>query len=383
MTTLLAPLGEYEVEDEAHEDEWEQEGELETAYHEDEDEAEEFFGALASLASSALRNPALRRIGLSAARSALSAGGRALSGQTGGASNQVAGWLQGLLPMSEMEAELEGEDFADPYRRVYPNRGLMEHVGHLAAETEDEDEAEAFIGSLVPLAAKAAPALLRAAPHLTRAVSTVGRQLRANPSTRPLVRVLPSIVQRTAHTVNRQAAAGHRITPHRAVRTLARHTARTLSNPRQLVRDYRRSQTLEHRHHLRSGHPATHVRRHPGAPHTYGYGRRHVPSTYGPARVHRPAAYGPASYGPAPYGPARPTQAHAHPHTHPSGVTHNHTHTHAHASTPARPGGSYGPAPTAPPRRYAPAPGVLPPPRSRGTYAGPGTGTWTCTCQWA
>lgn len=376
MTTVLAPLGEYEVEDEAHEDEYE--GEWETAYHEDEDEDEEFFGALASLASSALRNPTLRRVGLSAARSALQAGGRALSSQTGGASPSVAGWLQGLLPQSEMEMEDEGEDFADPFRRVYPNRPLMEHIGHAAAEAEDEDEAEALIGSLVPLAAKAAPALLRAAPHLTKAVSTVGRQLRANPSTRPLVRVLPSIVQRTAQAVNRQAAAGHRITPQRAVHTLARHTARTLSNPRQLVHDYRRSQRLEHRHHVGTGHAGSSTPRRPGTP---TYGPRHVSPWYRRGVPGYRPSYGPPA--PRPTGPTYGPWyhgAHRHTHPHPSGGTY--THTHAHPAAPARPSESYGPAPTPPPyRRYAPPPGVVPPPPQK-TYAGPGAGTWTCTCQW-
>src|SRR5258708_38778781 len=107
-TATLAPLGEYEVEDEALALEDEQE-----VYHEDEAASEEFFGALASPASRALSNPALRRVGLGAARSALQAGGRALGEQTGGASNQIAGYLQDPLPQSEMEGE--DEQFAAPF----------------------------------------------------------------------------------------------------------------------------------------------------------------------------------------------------------------------------------------------------------------------------
>src|SRR5690349_5008575 len=55
--------GEYEQE---YEEEWEGEFEAES-----EAEAEAFFGRLASLAQRAVRSPALRRVGLAAARSAL------------------------------------------------------------------------------------------------------------------------------------------------------------------------------------------------------------------------------------------------------------------------------------------------------------------------
>lgn len=383
-TTALAPYGEYEVEAAPVQ---EYEGEWELA-HEDEDEAEEFFGALASLASRALSNPTLRRVGLGAARAALQAGGRAFSDQTGGFSRQAAGYLQGLLPQSEAEAE--AEDFADPFRRIYPNRPLMEHIGHAASEAEDEDEAEALVSSLVPLAARAAPALHRASPQLTRAVATIGRQLRADPSTRPLVRALPSIVQRTAHTVNRQAAAGHRITPQRALHTLARQTARTLSSPRQLVHDYRRSQRFDHNHHARQVHHDVATRRHPGAPvHTHGRHPLHLAPGHpgAPAMRLRRRPYG--------WGPGYGTPA-AHATTmHPTGVPHSHAHPHALHAHPHPAGPSYAPyAPytTGPWRRYAPPPGApastsstapMAAPAPPGGYAGPGGGAWTCTCQWA
>src|SRR5262245_33637186 len=110
----------------AHEFEWEAspefeyegefEGELEGEY-----EAEEFFGRLAGLAQRAIQSPALRRIGLSAARSALgglgslgaSVGG-AIGGTQGAAlgrdvgsvvGRNVAGWL----PQREYEGEWEFE----------------------------------------------------------------------------------------------------------------------------------------------------------------------------------------------------------------------------------------------------------------------------------
>src|ERR1700730_643073 len=96
----------------------------------------------------------------------------------------------------EDEYEDEGEALANPYRRVYPD-AMMEHLGAAAAEAETEAEAEAFIGALVPLAAglvrAAAPHVARATPNLVKGLSRVAKSLRRNPTTRPLVRTLPTI----------------------------------------------------------------------------------------------------------------------------------------------------------------------------------------------
>jgi hypothetical protein len=218
MSTLAYEL---ELEDEG-EFEAEAMGEFEA---EGEEESEEFFRQLASLAAQAARSPALRRIGQAAARSAL--GG--LAGQ---------GELEG-----EWEWEDEGEEEANPIRRVYPD-ALMEHLGHAASQTESEAEAEAFVGALVPLAARVvprvAPAVMRAAPQLIRGVARVTRTLRRNPATRPLVRAVPTIVRRTTASLARRVARGRPVTPRTAVRTLAGQTARVLSDPRQCVHAYRR-----------------------------------------------------------------------------------------------------------------------------------------------
>jgi hypothetical protein len=228
MSTLAYEL---ELEDEG-EFEAEAMGEFEA---EGEEESEEFFRQLASLAAQAARSPALRRIGQAAARSAL--GG--LAGQ---------GELEG-----EWEWEDEGEEEANPIRRVYPD-ALMEHLGHAASQTESEAEAEAFVGALVPLAARVvprvAPAVMRAAPQLIRGVARVTRTLRRNPATRPLVRAVPTIVRRTTASLARRVARGRPVTPRTAVRTLAGQTARVLSDPRQCVHAYRRSRALDRRYHV-------------------------------------------------------------------------------------------------------------------------------------
>jgi hypothetical protein len=126
-------------------------------------------------------------------------------------------------------AELELE--VNPVGPVHPQM-LMEHLGHAAAESESEAEAEAFIGALVPLAAqvlpRVAPVIMRVAPQLIRGAVRVGQTLWRNPQTRRLVRAVPTIVNRTARTVARQASRGRPVTPQWAVRTLARQADRVL-----------------------------------------------------------------------------------------------------------------------------------------------------------
>jgi hypothetical protein len=211
------------------EDEFEMEGEF---------ESEEFFRRIAGLAQRAARSPALRRVGLTAARSAL----RGLG--------PIGGIAAGALPQREGEWEDEGE--LSPIRRVYPD-ALMEHLGHAAAAAENEAEAEAFIGALVPLAARliprAASAITRAAPGLIRGLAGVTRTLRRNPATRPLVRAVPTIMRRTAASVAQQAARGRPVTPTTAVRTLARQTARVLSSPQKCTQAWKRSRSLDRRFH--------------------------------------------------------------------------------------------------------------------------------------
>jgi hypothetical protein len=149
---------------------------------------------------------------------------------------------------------------------------MMEHLAHQAMQAETEAEAgEAFLpliplvaAKLLPLAAKALPLAAKAlpkimstvnkvAPHLMRGVSRVARTLFRNPRTRPLLRSVPSIVQRTVGTIARQAARGQSISPQAAVRTLARQTAGFLRSPQRNVQALRRSRALDRQFHRAAG----------------------------------------------------------------------------------------------------------------------------------
>lgn len=228
---------------------------------EDEYESEEFIRQLGQAVRQSARSGALRRVGLAAARSAagsLGDIGAALGGTRGQPGNRVGGTigaalgriLSDLVPENEDEAEWE-----NPIRRAYP-QAVMGHLGHAAASASSDREAEEFAAALVPLALRLAPhaasALGRAAPALARGAAAVARTLRADPTTRPLVQALPTIVQRTAASLARQGAGGRPVSVQQAVRTLSQQTARTLSNPQRCVGAVQQCRSLDSAYHRRA-----------------------------------------------------------------------------------------------------------------------------------
>ena len=227
-------------------------------------ESEQFFGALANVARRGvgwLTTPGSpqRRLALWAARQAINRGlpalGRWAGSQTGAdLGARAASWLSGRLPQQEWEGECEWE--ISPVRKIYVD-AMMEHLGHAAAETHSEAEADALAGAMVPLSARAvpqaAPSIMRASPGLVCGLAGVVRTLRRSPATRPLVRAVPAIVRTTATSIARQAARGAVVTPQTAVRTLARQTARVLGSPRLATLAFRRSQRLDRQFHRAGG----------------------------------------------------------------------------------------------------------------------------------
>jgi hypothetical protein len=219
-------------------------------------ESEQFFGALANLARSGVgwltaAGSPQRQAALSLARQAINQGIPALGRMAGG---QGGSWLSGLLPQQEFEWESEFE--ISPIRKIYPD-AMMEHLGHAAAETESEFEAESLAGAMIPLAAsivpRAAPTLTRATPGLVCGVSSIVRTLRNTPNMRPLTRVVPAIVKGTAVRIAQQSARGATVTPRSAVRMLGQQTARILGSPRLSASAFRRSQILDRQLHRSCG----------------------------------------------------------------------------------------------------------------------------------
>jgi hypothetical protein len=194
--------------------------------------------------------------------------------------------------LPELEAESAGESLGEsvhelsPIRKVYPD-AMMEHMAHMVAEAESEQEAaEGFLpliplvaSKLLPLAAKALPkvarmlpqvtrAVSRVTPQLTRGVSRITRTLFRNPRTRSLVRTIPSIARRTVANIARQAATGRPVTPQAAVRALAQQARTVLRSPRHRALAIRRSHTLDRGIHRAIGTPVP--RPFPATAYSYG-----------------------------------------------------------------------------------------------------------------
>ena len=194
----------------------------------------------------------------------------------------------------EFEGEEEFEDEISPIRKIYPD-AVMEHLGELAAESESEDEAaEHFLplvgmaaSKLLPVVAKAvaptakralpriAHVLTTATPHLTRSIGKVAKVLHRHPQTRHLLRAVPGIARRTVGTIAHKAARGAQVTPHSAVRTLAKQARRVLGTPQHRAQALRRHNHLEHRFHTRLGRGIARPHVHYGR-HRHGW-RRGVP----------------------------------------------------------------------------------------------------------
>lgn len=229
-------------------------------------ESESFFNHLAAMADRSGRSQSLRRIALTAARSAL----------RGAVSKRPTPAIEGESEMevaAELEQELVAALSAPRTAALLPE---MEHLGHAAAEAETEQEAaEHFLPliplaakALLPLAAKAAPALLKAggalakkvlpkvmskvAPSLTRGIGNLARTLHRSPVTRNLLRTVPKIARQAVGNIAQRVARGQRITPKVVGRTLAKSTARVIGSPKRAVGAFRRSRALDRRHHRRA-----------------------------------------------------------------------------------------------------------------------------------
>lgn len=180
--------GEYEYE--LFEDEFEAEGgdlelleEMETlaelaAESESEAEADEFLGALASMAGPLISS---------------------------------------LLGESEYEDELELYEYEDDFE-LY------------------EAEGDEFFGALASLIPAAIPLVKSGARALGRLFSRRRRRRRSRREAEAAIKAIPKIVAKTGVTLKRQAKAGKPVTRKKVAAVMAKTTAKTLANPRALAK---------------------------------------------------------------------------------------------------------------------------------------------------
>jgi hypothetical protein len=152
-------------------------------------------------------------------------------------------------------ADLETEALA-----TFPSRAsqirlaaLMEHLGSAAAGATATAEADALVSALVPLAFGWLPenrtTVAQIAPALIRGAASISRILGRRRVTRPLLRLLPSILRRTVGLLARARRRGEPVTPARAAQLLARQAAWVIGDPRRCVTVYRRSRALDSNFH--------------------------------------------------------------------------------------------------------------------------------------
>jgi hypothetical protein len=216
--------GEYEAEDE-----YEYESEYEGEY-----EGEPFFGSIGRFVRKNL--PSIKKLAKIAAPLVASAVGGPLGGLIATGATSALG---------ESEYEFEGEwssEYEDPSHETEAEASAApsqseaeaELMASVASRSAIDAEAEALIGAAVlgTLSAHDRRVLRRSLPHLIRAMAVLTRMLRRRPSTRPMVRTIPSIVRRSARALNAQAAAGQPLGRRAVANTLALQTSRVLGNPR-------------------------------------------------------------------------------------------------------------------------------------------------------
>ncbi len=184
---------------------------------------------IGSIANWWRKQPASRRkVATQAARVALSGAGGLLGGSIGTRyGGKWGGVLGGTL----------GHGLGRVLGAYLPNndKAAMDYLAEMAVQADDDADAEAFIGALIPMAARLLPSAARVAsrvaPRLISGLSRVTRTLRQNPQTRQLIRALPNVARNVTRDVARHATRRGLPSPQVVGRYLANRTRQALSHP--------------------------------------------------------------------------------------------------------------------------------------------------------
>ena len=162
--------------------------------------------------------------------------GGALGGPAGAA---VGGKLGGFVQQMESEDEGESEDEMNAVPEVPATEAQLAEAVAVAASKGRPVDAQSlgsqitiFVGGRAPTPVKAVlPVLAQASGDVARTLVT-----RRDPRARALIRTLPTIQRRTVATLASKARAGKPVTPKVALRVMAKHAQRTLSNPQAITK---------------------------------------------------------------------------------------------------------------------------------------------------
>jgi hypothetical protein len=203
--------------------------------YEDEYESEAFFKKIRGLAKRL--TPMLKKVAPIAVRAVGTAiGGPGVGNTLGNIAGQLA--REGELEYEfedefeseyDYQSEFEGES---EYEAMPQPEALAEALAMMASQVQSEAEAEAYTGAftarIIPIKSAS---MRRIYPRLIRGTAALTHTLRKSPSTRPLVKAVPTIAARAGQKLARQAAQGKPITPTTAARVMAGETKKVLGNP--------------------------------------------------------------------------------------------------------------------------------------------------------
>jgi hypothetical protein len=195
-------------------------------------EGEQFFKKIAGFVKRAA--PILKKV----AKIAAPIVGTAIGGPIGA---KVGSFAANLLGESELEGEYELEYEAESEAEfeavmespLSEQEALGEFMAAVASRDATDAGAQAQIGSATAIVLSRADlaALRNVLPSISSGMGVLARILRRNPQTRDAVRVIPTIVRRSAHSLRKQAASGRPVTRAAAARTVATQTRRVLGTP--------------------------------------------------------------------------------------------------------------------------------------------------------
>lgn len=148
----------------------------------------------------------------------------------GGVLGSALGGTLGNLIFADEEEDFE---YADDAEEIIAQ---MEELGYLASRAPTQEDADEFIGALIPLATrlipKAASLVSKVAPTVMRGAKRVARVLRRSPATRKLVRTIPTMVRGATRQIARQAVRGRPPTRNVARKAVRRQAMKVVASPK-------------------------------------------------------------------------------------------------------------------------------------------------------
>jgi hypothetical protein len=140
--------------------------------------------------------------------------------------------LQEMSHLATLAANAQDQQEADQFIGALAGMAgklLPKVISSLSGESDDElweDEADEFFPALLPLAAKALP---MAMPLISKGIGAIGKLFSRKRRTRPMMEALPVIAAKSVANVAKQVQKGKPVKPSTVAAVVAKQTAKTLA----------------------------------------------------------------------------------------------------------------------------------------------------------